>query len=171
MDCRNNEIALAYTRYADQIRSFIYARTGCFATAEDLTQEAFLRVHRKAGDLSAINNLRAYLFRIANNLVIDHYRAEGVRVAPHEPLDSIDERELTADQPSPEDTLARRASIGEAMRAVGELSALCQRIFWLSRAAGYRNHEIAASQGVCLSTVEKNISRASRRCLHLQQPH
>ncbi|HET6630176.1 MAG TPA: RNA polymerase sigma factor [Woeseiaceae bacterium] len=169
MKSDNAKVALAYTRYANQVRSFILSKTGCFQTAEDLTHEAYIRFHKKAGSCSGINDIRAYLFRIAQNLVIDHYRAANARISPGYQIDTVEDCDLASDLPSAEEILHRRERIADVVRTVGELSPLCQRIFWLSRGAGYRNHEIAAMQRVCLSTVEKNLSRASRRCLRMQQ--
>lgn len=165
MGSDNTQVALAYRHYADQIRSFILSKTGCYQTAEDLTHEAYIRLQKKTDALSGINDIRAYLYRIAQNLVIDHYRAANAKILPGNQVETLEDCEIASDLPSAEETVHRRERIANVVRTVSELSPLCQRIFWLSRGAGYRNHEIAAMQRVCLSTVEKNLSRASKHCL------
>ncbi len=64
-----------YDRYADKIYAYIYHRVGQVELAEDLTGQVFMRM------LEAIRNEQAWrtsfsgwLYRIAHNLVIDHYR-------------------------------------------------------------------------------------------------
>lgn len=154
-----------FTHHSDQIRSYVYARTGCHETAEDITQEVFIRLHRVEG-LMQIDNIRHYLFRIAKNLLIDHHRASRNRISSYN-SDSIDEAyDLATDHPSPEDMLILREEISDVFSAIGEISDLCQRIFWQSRVEGFLNHEIAHMQGVCISTVEKNIARAKKRCIN-----
>ena len=82
-----------YDRYAPRMYAYIYRRVGDAALAEDLTGELFLRVVR------AIQNERAWrdsavawLYRIAHNLVVDHYRRR-----PAGPVLSLDEAALVAD--------------------------------------------------------------------------
>ncbi len=57
-----------------QLRRYIKARIGNQADAEDILQEVFLRVHRRLDSLRAEENLRAWVFRVARNAVIDHLR-------------------------------------------------------------------------------------------------
>ena len=67
-----------YDQYAERIYAYIYHRVGQAELAEDLTGQAFMRM------LEAIRNGQAWktsfsgwLYRIAHNLVIDHYRRRG----------------------------------------------------------------------------------------------
>lgn len=64
-----------YDRYAPKMYAYIYRRVGDAATAEDLTGELFLRVVRSLrNDQAWRDSLAAWLYRIAHNLVVDHYR-------------------------------------------------------------------------------------------------
>jgi len=107
-------LAELYDRYAPRMYAYIYRRVSNAALAEDLTGELFLRV------LQAIQNeqawrdsLTAWLYRIAHNLVVDHYR----RKPPQPPL-SLDEALVSPDgdpASTAEDALARqrlRAALG-----------------------------------------------------------
>lgn len=62
-----------YELYVDSIFRFIYFRTGNKEIAEDLTQEVFLRFIEIV-DKEHITQIRPYLYKIARNLVIDHYK-------------------------------------------------------------------------------------------------
>ncbi len=157
------QISDAFRNYSDHIRSFVYSKTGCFHTAEDLTQEAYIRLYR-AKNIDEILDIRSYLYRVANNLIVDHYRTLNCKSAPVEIRDLSDERDLATEEPTGEEVVEVREQIQIALDAVGELSGLCQKIFWLSRAEGFRNYEIAEMESICLSTVEKNLSRATRKC-------
>ena len=67
-----------YTRYAPTIYAYIYRRVGNAAVAEDLTGELFVRMLRAIHNERAWrDSFRAWLYRIAHNLVVDHYRGRG----------------------------------------------------------------------------------------------
>jgi len=70
-----------YDQYVDKIYRFIFLKVNSQEVAEDLTSETFLRVWEKfrEGEGNSIENPRAFLYRIAHNLVIDYYREKGRR--------------------------------------------------------------------------------------------
>ena len=69
-----------------QLRRYIQARIGNRADSEDVLQEVFLRVHRRLDSLRAEENLRAWVFRVARNAVIDHLR----RRRPDSPGEAVE---------------------------------------------------------------------------------
>ncbi len=56
---------------------FIRARVENAADAEDIVQDVLLRMHRSVNTLSTGERLGAWLFQVARNAIIDHYRARG----------------------------------------------------------------------------------------------
>ncbi|MCI0668522.1 MAG: hypothetical protein L0Y43_10765 [Methylococcaceae bacterium] len=75
--------------HRDELELVLLRRLRCPETASDLLQEAFVRLCRSQ-DLEQIGNLKAYLFRIALNLVNDHFRSQKVReIIVHEEPDSL----------------------------------------------------------------------------------
>jgi RNA polymerase sigma-70 factor (ECF subfamily) len=56
------------------LRRFLRARTGTDADADDLLQEVFVRVHRQLSTLRTPERLQSWVYQIARNAVIDHYR-------------------------------------------------------------------------------------------------
>jgi len=68
----------AWELLSDKLRGFLLRRVNDPQLAEDLLQETFLRIHRKLGEVDDHARLSAWVFQIARNLVIDHYRT-GVR--------------------------------------------------------------------------------------------
>jgi len=145
----------------EDLESLLASRLSCRETASDLSQEAFLRLCR-SDELSRIDNLKAYLFRIAFNLLNDHYRYRSVRefivAAPPEDLPD------PADTRSAEQSVLASDQLDRLAMALGELPPLCQRIFYLCRFEGMRQQDIATQLGVSLRTVEDNIKRALLHC-------
>ena len=71
------DVGELYTRHYASIYRFLYYRTGDALTAEDLTSEVFLKMVRalpsyKAGSVP----FQAWLYQIARNMAIDHYRRD-----------------------------------------------------------------------------------------------
>lgn len=63
-----------YDEYASKVYKYCYFRVSSKEDAEDLSSQVFTRAwdYIKAG--KEVDNIRAFIFRIAHNLVIDHYR-------------------------------------------------------------------------------------------------
>lgn len=58
------------------LTQYLTKKSGDRILAEDLAQEVFLKYHEKAAQLRDPDKLHGWLFRIASNLLIDHYRAK-----------------------------------------------------------------------------------------------
>lgn len=152
-----------YRQYGPFLRARILSQTGCAAAADDIVQEVFIKL-LKGHDLSGVRNMKSYLYRIAMNATVDYFRSRKRNAAMVEGESIEDRSDACATDPTAEEMLIYRDSIIQLHRKVGQISPLCQKIFWLSRGEGYRNAEIAQMLNVCISTVEKNITKASRRC-------
>lgn len=64
----------AYDDYADAIYRHAFFRLSSEARAEELMQDTFLRTWRYLAEGNDIANLRAFLYRTLNNLIVDEYR-------------------------------------------------------------------------------------------------
>jgi RNA polymerase sigma-70 factor (ECF subfamily) len=64
----------AYKQYSAAIHSYAYRLLGNQEDADDVTQEAFIRVHFRIGQLRDAARLRPWLYRITTNLCMDHLR-------------------------------------------------------------------------------------------------
>ena len=70
----NDTFLTAYDKYADAIYRHCFFRVFSKEKAEELTQETFMRTWQYLEDGKEVLNLRAFLYRVANNLIIDHSR-------------------------------------------------------------------------------------------------
>lgn len=74
--------ARIYDRYVVSIYRFVFVKLPSKEAAEDVTSETFLRCWQFLSKRKQITHLRALLYRIARNLVADHYRKSGLAAVP-----------------------------------------------------------------------------------------
>ncbi len=81
-DCRCHSEAAAL---ADAVRSYVARRVRHRQDAEDVTQDALLRLYRSATSLRDEQALEGWMYRIADSAIVDHYRRTGTRPEPVNP--------------------------------------------------------------------------------------
>jgi RNA polymerase sigma-70 factor (ECF subfamily) len=78
MDSQSEQFSKIYDQYINKIYRFVYLKVDSQETAEDITSKVFLRGWEVfKADSGAIKNPGAFLYQIARNNVVDHYRAKG----------------------------------------------------------------------------------------------
>jgi RNA polymerase sigma factor (sigma-70 family) len=157
----NQTLNELYINHRGELEAVLFSRVRCKETAADISQEAYLSLCR-ANDLSSINNLKAYLFRTALNLLTDHYRnqlrnpasAEGVNYFLLE----------TEDRRCAETVALGEQALDHLIDTLETLSPLRRRIFYLNRFDGMKQREIAETLNISIRTVEENIKLALIHC-------
>jgi len=136
---------------------FLRAR-GAGDAAEDLLQELWIKA--AAGAAGPIAEPLAYLYRVANNLMLDRRRSE-MRGARRDTEWSETAPPVSGGESS-EDALAARQwlkAVDETLAALGDRT---DAIFRRYRLDGASQRDIAAEQGISLSAVEKHLQKAYR---------
>lgn len=128
------------------------------ATAQEITQESFLRLYVALDKGESIENQKAWLFRVAHNLALN-LRAKENRFGPWTP--DLEERYVDRCA-NPEQALLDREKLRHLQRAVEGLSEQQRECLHL-RAAGFRYREIAEIIGIKTSTVSEFLKRAIER--------
>ncbi len=67
-----------YDLYVERIYRFIFFKVANAEDAQDLTSEVFLKTWQYINDGKAVKNLNAFFYKIARNLIIDHYRKNSL---------------------------------------------------------------------------------------------
>jgi RNA polymerase sigma-70 factor (ECF subfamily) len=146
-------------RHAAVLR-YLLCVSGNRADAEELTQEAFLRLYVEIRDHHEPPNVQAWVFRVAHNLAIDHFRRQSDAGLAVSLGDMAAEIADAAD--SPEQEIVERERRQRVRHALAWLSPQQRQCLEL-RAEGLRYREISEVLGIHISSVRTFIVRAVAR--------
>jgi RNA polymerase sigma-70 factor (ECF subfamily) len=167
-------LVAVYDQHCGDLLRFLRARTRDPAEAEDVVQELWLRLR----DLrpGPISNARAYLYQMANNLVLDRARARrrrGIRdhswteqsyalaPGPDGEIQTVDPGQ------TPEAQLVEAEEQRALESAIAELPEGARRAFCLHKIDGLSHAEVAVRLGISRSGVEKHIAVAMKNLRRL----
>lgn len=167
-------LAGMYDRHRGDLLRFLRARTRDPAEAEDVVQELWLRLR----DLrpGPIANARAYLFQMANNLVLDRARERRRRTVRDQnwteqsyALATGADGEVQTVDPgqTPEARLVHDEEQQALAAAIAALPDGARRAFCLHKIDGLSHAEVAARLGISRSGVEKHIAVAMKNLRRL----
>lgn len=156
------ELSTLVDEHGRDLQLFLTRRLGCAETAKDLVQDTFLRM-LQASPRQALANPRAFLFRIATNLVIDHHRRQQHRAAL-----SLSDSEMPVEAPDPspsaETVVWSKQQVSLLKHSIGELPPKCREVFILIKFHHLSHGEVAARLGIAHSTVVKHMIKAVEYC-------
>lgn len=139
--------ASLYERHAPAVYGLALRLTGQRAAAEDLTQEAFLRMVGFIGGLRTDRPLRPWLKRVVANAAVDRFRQQ------RRWSDAPAEDAWPAPGPGPDDT-------AEADALLRRLPPLVRTVLWLHQAEGWTHAELGRRFGRSESWSKSLVSRA-----------
>lgn len=161
-----SSLLTAYLEQREAMRHFFQARLGPTADVEDLLQDLYLKA-AAADPATDVREPRAYLYRLASNLMMDRWRS-GRRSAARDtawrditrtsgPAEDVD------DAPSAESVVAGRERLAALMEGLARLPDKTRTIFRLHKFEGLSYVEVAEKLNVSRSTVEKHMMTALRQ--------
>jgi RNA polymerase sigma-70 factor (ECF subfamily) len=150
-----SEFGQLYDRYVRKIYGFVYFKTMHREDAEDLTSQTFIKAIEKIQSFDPDTNLSAWLFAIARNAVIDHFRTQK-REVNIEDCWSLD---LGTDIG---ETAADRETVLRVRRCLDRFKPTQREIILLRIWGGMSFSEIAAVTGKSEGSVKMSFSRHIR---------
>lgn len=159
--------AALFNAHKAKIYSLCLRMTSNTAEAEDLTQDAFLQVFRKLATFRGDSALSTWLYRVAVNTVLMHFRKKGLR-------------QMSLDEPVNQSTGAQKREHGKLddrlsgsvdrialTRAMKELPLGYRTIFVLHEVNGYEHHEIAQLLRCSVGNSKSQLHKAKVRMREL----
>lgn len=168
---------LIVARYQVRLLNFVYRMIGDRERAEDLVQEAFLRVHRHLDRFDRSRKFSTWVYTIASNLAKNELRNRS-----RSPLVTFDQSRKGEDEEPralefedsasrPDDLYERRHLRALVDRTVAQLSHHHREVFVLRELEGKSYEEIADIMHCNLGTVKSRLNRARQSFADLIAPH
>ena len=152
--------ARLYDEYLNKVYRYIQYRVNNMQLAEDLTSKVFEKALVNFGKFSSDRaSFSTWIFSIARNVVIDHYRISGKRQIV--PFDEVAAQSSGTD--SPEEQLERKYERERLNLCLGELSEEEREIVRLKFGAEMNNRQIGKMLGLSESNVGTKLYRAIRK--------
>jgi RNA polymerase sigma-70 factor (ECF subfamily) len=153
--------AQLYSLHKRRIYSLCLRMVGNVAEAEDLTQEAFLQLHRKISTFRGDSAFSTWLHRLAINVVLMYLRKKGLPVVSmDEAMEPASEGNLSRSFGSSDLTLTGSIDRMALENAVAALPAGYRLVFVLHDVEGYEHHEIAIMLNCSVGNSKSQLHKA-----------
>jgi len=170
---QDQRISETVMREQSRLRNFIRKRVADSSEAEDILQDVFYELVEASRMMKPIEQVSAWLFRVARNKIIDFFRKKRpeASISDH-PAATADGESLTLEDllPSPDEgpeaAFARSVLLEELEEALEELPEEQREVFVAHELEGFSFKEIAARTGVGVNTL---LSRKHYAVLQLRQ--
>src|SRR5580704_16315470 len=155
-----------------RLRNFIRRRVADQSDAEDILQDVFYELVEAYRMLKPVEQVSAWLFRVARNRITDLFRKRRPEAIGNDPVVAEDgellliEDLLPSPDAGPEAVYARNVLLEELDAALDELPEEQREIFIAHELEGYSFKELAAATGVPVNTL---LSRKHYAVMHLRE--
>jgi RNA polymerase sigma factor (sigma-70 family) len=170
---QDQRISEAVSRDQSRLRGFIRRRVADPGDAEDILQDVFYELLEAYRMMKPVEQVTAWLFRVARNRITDLFRRrsrealrnESARVAEDGEELSLEEL-LPSPDAGPAAAYARSVLLEELDDALDELPAEQREVFVAHELMGYSFKELSAETGLSVNTL---LSRKHYAVLHLRE--
>ena len=152
-----------FNTHKTTIYSICLRMTNNIAQAEDLTQDAFLQVFRKLSTFRGNSALSTWLYRIAVNTVLMHFRKKVLKQVSLDETYGHDSTLVRREHGSRDDRLDESVDRIMLARAITDLPPGYRTIFLLHEVEGYEHVEIARMLDFSVGNSKSQLHKAKRR--------
>jgi len=151
-------------KYQQPLASYLGRMTGEREAALDFTQEVFLKVYCSLASYRPAYKFSTWLFKIASNHLIDHWRKKKLpTVSIDQPIEADDD-ELLPQVPDPGPSVVRKFELAEVRarieRALATVPETLRELFVLRHVNEFSYEEIADIKGLPVGTVKNRVFQA-----------
>jgi RNA polymerase sigma factor (sigma-70 family) len=171
---QDQRISQAFEQDGARLRQFIRRRVSDPEVAEDILQDAFYELIAANRLAKQIENVSAWLFRVARNRIIDRFRVRKPEVSTDAPIAGGEDAEdalllediLPSPDAGPEAEFARGVLLEELEDALADLPAEQREVFVAHEIEGRSFRELAEESGISVNTL---LSRKRYAVAHLRE--
>lgn len=146
-----------YDEHADAVYRRCLFKTSNQETAQDLTQEAFTRTWDYLAGGKEVDNLKAFVFTVANNLIKDHYKKK--RAVTMSDMGEFDPQRIMDEV----ENIEAKVEVEEVIRALKKLKEVDRDVLTLNMVEGFGPKKIGEIIDERENTVSVRLHRARAR--------
>jgi RNA polymerase sigma factor (sigma-70 family) len=157
---QEKRFSAVFARERRRLRNFIRQRVADEGDAEDILQEVFYELIKSYRMMQPVEQVGAWLFRVAKNRITDLFRKNRAAARSEPQADPLDEGALPrleellpAADAGPEAAYARRVLLEELDAALGELPEAQREVFIAHEIEGRSFKELVAATGLSINTL------------------
>ncbi|MGL5954196.1 Probable RNA polymerase sigma factor fecI [Providencia rustigianii] len=159
----DSELQCLFARHSSSLCRYLNGYLKDYNLSMDIMQESFVRMAELMKH-SPIQDVDAYLYRTAKNLMIDYFRQQKRHSATA--ISEVQWESVPSKTKSLEAQTIREQQIQQIQNIIGTLPQRTQEIFRLHREDGMTQNEVAETLNISLSTVEKHLANALAMLIH-----
>ncbi len=148
--CNQKVFENIFNTYAKDLRRFLYFKTQDIALAEDIMQDAFVKLWDNCGKVN-YDTSKSFLFTVAKNLFLNIKKHEKVVLNHHK------HKLRVSDHESPEFLMIEKEFLIKIEEAISSLPEKQKEVFLLNRIEKKKYREIAEMLGISVKAVEKRM--------------
>lgn len=145
-----------FNKYGKRLFGFAIGYLKSHEDAEELVQDIFVKVWENRSELDENQSFNSYLFTIAKNNILNHFRKKAHQQSYIEYI----KQHTKLIHTKTEDDIIYSELDAQTKKVIDQLPSRRRKIFLLSREQGYNNEEIAKRLNISKKTVENQITHA-----------
>ena len=157
----HDEFLAAYDAFADAIFRHCYIRVSDRDRAKDFMQETFARTWQYVGEGKKVDNIRAFLYRVANNLIIDESRKKKTAS-----LETLGEKGFDPETSEEHGGVETKMDAERTLALVHQIASPYREALLMRYVDGFSVKEIADIVGETANTISVRIHRGVKMLKH-----
>jgi len=159
----NGKLATAYQEYADTLLKYCSQKMRNREDAREVVQDSFVQAFEYLTKGNKVDDINSFLFRIANNLIIDRSRKEKNQKECEIPLESLNEKGIHPLANLDNEWVDKKLMAENVLRRMKQNGQSDFLLFLLRYVDGLKPNEIAAITGMSPNSVSVRLHRMLKR--------
>lgn len=164
MSSREQQFSALYEELAAKVYRHVRLRVGSEHDAEDIVAQTFMKTWDYVNKGKIILNKKAFVFRVANNLIIDWYRAKNTRPIP---MEDVEEAKLGVTENNWDEAIDARHSLEQVEQALDQLDPSYRDAIVLQYMEGHSVKDVAKKLKVSENVVYVRVHRGRKKLMEI----
>lgn len=160
-------MSMLYAYFYPKLMSFVYSLAKSKQDAEEIVLSTLYAVWDSRMKLVAIQNVTAYIFKIARNLTFDYLKQKKRQIDLFDPGGATELYGMASPGVGPQEGIVESELMDRLQQAIDSLPQQSRTAFKLVREQGFKYREAAEIMGISVKTLEAHMALATKRLMSI----